>query len=212
MVCELAQWTLIWKDYVDRLYLVTWALKAENFLQLIAEEKVRKIGSVRRAQRPVAGLEMVRPHAKECRRVDLYCQPWGKVVISSTTTGTEFSYNLNVRGSRFFSRASSWESKLTPWFQLCTTLRRTAEPAWHFGLQNCEIMNGCCQLLSVCWSVTAAIEDKDRGTEHQSDGFPWKKELTISFRAKFCQNFQIYITDIIRWNQNNIENKTCQRA
>lgn len=136
----------------------------------------------------------------------------GKVVISSTTTGTEFSYNLNVRGSRFFSRASSWESKLTPWFQLCTTLRRTAEPAWHFGLQNCEIMNGCCQLLSVCWSVTAAIEDKDRGTEHQSDGFPWKKELTISFRAKFCQNFQIYITEIICWNQNNIENKTCQRA
>lgn len=119
----------------------------------------------------------------------------GNVIISPTNTGTEFSYNLNVRGSRFFSRASSWESEVTPWFQLCTTLRRTAEPAQHFGLQNCEIISGCCQLLRVC-SVTAAIEDKGRDTGHQSRWISMKERIDNKCQSQILSK----LPNIHNWN------------
>ena len=42
-------------------------LKAENFLQMVAEEEIGKIQSLRRTLCPISGSEMERPPVEECR-------------------------------------------------------------------------------------------------------------------------------------------------
>ena len=74
-------------------FLVTWTLKAEQFVQLVVEKKVREIQSVSRTPGSPAGAEMEghmtrMPVALETEWTWTDSQQ-GNVSISPTATGTE---------------------------------------------------------------------------------------------------------------------------
>lgn len=190
-------------DYVGGLDLITWALKTENFLQLVVEEKVRKIWSLGRTQCTVAGSETEGPHDKECR-----WPPGTEWTSTDSQWGNVGSSPTNTRGwipltTRIFLEADSSLQfpvkslgRVTPQWQLCAALAEDRrEPAWPFGQQNYEIVNGCgFKLLHLCPFVTAAIRNTYKDTEHQSNQTSIKETgLSASFRDKFCQNFKVHI-------------------
>ena len=90
-----------------------WALKAENFLQMVAEEEIGKIQSLRRTLCPISGSEMKRPPEEECRVISrkwkqLPADSQQKVVISVLQPQElDSAHNLNKLGSTSFPRGST---------------------------------------------------------------------------------------------------------
>lgn len=65
--CPTARSTFRWGHHVGGLHLVTGAPEAENFLQLVGEEKARKSSRVRRPPGCLAGSEAEGPRGREGR-------------------------------------------------------------------------------------------------------------------------------------------------
>ena len=110
-------------------FLVTRALKAEHFLQLIVEKKVRKIRSVSGTHGSTGGAEMEGPHDKGCRRplgTEWSCtdSQQGNVSISPTTTRDWILLTtwMFLEADSPLERPVKSPDQLMPWFLLYTTL------------------------------------------------------------------------------------------
>ena len=111
-------------------FLPTWALKAEQFVQLIVEKKVREIQSVSRTPGSPAGAEMESLMTRDAgglrNRVDLDWQPARKCehqsyshrnwIILTTWTPLEADSPLEC--------PLKSPGQKTPWFLLCTPLSK----------------------------------------------------------------------------------------
>lgn len=180
-------------------FLVTRALKAEHFLELIVEKKDRKIRSVSRTHGSTAGAEMEGPHDKGCRwplGTEWSCtdSQQGNVSISPTTTRDWILLTtwMCLEADSPLERPVKSPDQLMPWFPLYTTLN--GRDGWGcMEFWPTELWANERMLFSedICYSCN---RKRIQNTEHRSIQTSVKEnELSVSFRDKFWQNFKIHI-------------------